>query len=533
MALADRIGDRLGLGRGEVLTCAALLAVFVGLRVALMLGSPVELYHPEEYLGLRLWRQLAAGHAVGPLSAYAYGAGTGIDGGGALVQALLYVPLLTLLGPGQLAVKVMALLWATVGALAAAVVGRRLLGVWGAAAALAGLVALPPSLLVLSSISWANHFEGAVGVLVLAAVLLRVCGLEDRSRAWTVLLGALLVGVPWYSPLAVVPALLLAASLPWALRGRWRGHGAALVAGLAVASVPAALVGGPGAGGGGLARGAALGVLAHVPTYDVSWPGRWSPGPGAARLAHALVSVIAWSGLGLLAWRGARSPGGLGIGLDRGRVAVAVALPLVALVQPALLAALGGAVPRRLSPVLLLWGLGMACWIHLGWTWRGSVRTAALGATVAAVVLAATPSALLVAGGQRPVPGFEPARIALQPAASPVQEVSVGLSDVAREHLPALDAMGADARLQSKEAVAAALRGFDRAAGGARQPLALESARCMEAVAAHDLAEPVAWEYLGRALASGCAGEVARQRCALAPTGELAAACLVGVAAQR
>ncbi len=527
----------LGRLRGENGHALALLGVFVALHSLFMLLSQVELYHPEEYLNLRLFRQLAADLPLGGLGDYAYGAGTGLDGGGTVVHSLLYVPLAAVLGPGQLAIKTMALLWATAGAALCVLLGRRLFGDGGGRAAALAVLALPPAYLVFSSISWANHMEGSVLVLALLWVFAWTADRADTAtpRGRAVALGALAAFVPWYSPLALVPVGLLALSAPWVFRRRLVGMLPWLAVGVAVGLVPALavdlpVVGAEESGTLGMALagdrdwGLILTSLIRVETYDVWWPGRWNMPGAVVTSGHIACLLAAWSGVAmLLAWAVNPRIGPGGSWRTRGNGAVAAVAALTALVLPVLLAFAGGWAARRLSPVFLPWALGWAlglCWLRARWDERP--RTVA-AVTAVVVIAAASPGLLLTASGALPRPPVELHRVALMPQEQPRAEATVGMTDFTAGHLDSLDHLLADPRTEAPVGRMQAINGLDGAVGGPRLPLRLEPARCQDrgtiqanGTLRSEYVTELTWEYVGRGLALGCPPSHVKARCELA-----------------
>ena len=478
--------------RGETGGCLGLLSIFVTVRIVFLVYSQIELYHPEEYLNLRLYRQLAEGLGAGPLGQYAYGAGSGLDGGGTVVQSVLYLPLALLFGPTQLTVKLMALMWAITGAVACAAVGRRLFGRGGAAATLAAMLGLPPAYLVFSSISWANHMEGAVLTFTTLWVLLV---LSDRiesggGRAWSAALGFLLVTVPCYSPLALLPLGLVALGLPWCLAshrarslpwmalGSGGGLGIAMLAGLDMRQISgvvsslghysSTLLGDPGS--------RVIEVVtapATVATYGVHWPGRWSPSATALPFLHdACCAMVIVGALALLVWAFRRHRGERNARKRAVRLVFAV-VALNCVLLPVVLTLFDAGIPRRLSPVYLSWAV---CWAGLiTQAMTHAPRVAALVGVTLGVCVGLLPGLFLAASGHPPTEPFSPHRFVLLPKSAPVVEISAGLSDITADHLPALNALLDDPRMADPEYLTAALVGFDMAAGGTRDPLDLSS----------------------------------------------------------
>ena len=556
-AVGDRSATWARWLRGEAGWCLGLLSIFLTLRIVFLVCSQIELYHPEEYLNLRLFRQLAEGLPPGSLGQYAYGAGSGLDGGGTVVQSVLYLPLALLLGPTQLAVKSMALLWAVAGALACAAVGRRLFGRGGAAAALAAMLALPPAYLVFSSISWANHVEGAVLTIATLWVLLV---LSDRvesggGQVWSVMLGVLIVAVPCYSPLALLPLGFVVLGLPWCMASHrtrslpWMILGAAIGLGVAMlAGLDARQISGVASGLGHYSSGVLgdtgsrfleiVGAPATVATYGVHWPGRWELPATALPILHVTCCALGLAGsLALAVWAFRRHRGDRDPRKRAARLVFAV-IALDCVLLPVVLTIFDAGIPRRLSPVYLCWALGWAGLITQVTT--RAPRMIALPSITLCVGMGLLPGLLLAMSGHPPTAPFSPHRFVLLPRAAPVVELSAGLSDVTEDHLPALNALLDDPRATDPDHLTAALVGFDMAAGGPRDPLELGPRRCADGVAAHarwfevtPAMESITWEYYGVGAAVGCGADVAAARCEEPPEAEHWRACMAGVARSR
>ena len=557
--------------RRRSLFFVALAAIFVTLRITLILRCPTQLYHPEEYIHLRLFRQLQAGLPLGDLAAYSYGAGTGYDGGGALVQSLLYLPLCPIIGTGHFAVKTMALIWAVLGACLAAAIARRLFGERGEVMALVAFLALPPAYLIFSTIAWATHTEGAVLMLLLMWVYLSVAGPPSKThyRAQTAALGFILLLAPWFSPPTLLPALLLATSIPWVFRGRYSSHLPWIIAGGALGILPGLLIDLPGGHadlGTELRNASAMLVervhsagglhlfLFHassrIGTYHASWPGHWSPTGDLAGLMHGWCCALGWLGAIVLLCK-AVSPGRLTRRI-RNEVAprarrgspdlspaarvVLGTIPLTAIGMAFVLHALDLAEARRLTPIYPLWALGWASLLVSSWRVRGRLRIPARFVSITVPLLAAIPCFLLVVTGDPPSRPFRPSTFALEPKAQPVQEWWVAMFDVSERTMPTLNQLVDDPRLNTPSRLGAALRGYNSGSAKARDPLFLDEGYCPLEIPPEfsrrwrwdEDARPLAWEYFGAGLAVGCPPEEVARGCEAAETDLLRVACLDG-----
>ena len=549
----------------------ALLVIYTGLRIALAARCPIQLYQPEEYVHLRLFRQIQAGLPLGALSEYMYGKGSGFDGGGSLVQSILYLPLGPIVGTGHAAVKTMALMWALLGACLSAALARRLFGEWGGTMALLAHLAVPPAFLVFSMIAWGTHTEGAVLMLLLFWVYLTAVGppLATASRARSFLLGSLFALVPWFSPLALLPSLLLAVSVPYAFRGRLARHLPWIVAGVAVGAVPAVLLdlpGGHGTIGSELAKAAALTservreaggsfpflveALGRVATYGVTWPGHWSPPGRLATVLHVLCHTCGWLGLVALLLkalfptglptrrRSDASPLSAPLEVSAAGRAVLLTVALTALGLPVALHALDLADTRRLTPVYSLWALGWAFALLSLWRIHGRMRVPARVAVLGLPLLAMVPSVLLIASGHPPDGPFRSSSFALEPKGEPVEEWWIAIFDVTRPSLPMLDELVDDPRLVSRSHRGAALRGYSVGSARGRDPLVLKEGYCPLHIPPEFVqrwrwdedARPFAWEYFGAGLAVGCTRMEVSRGCESAGDDTLRAACLRGSA---
>ena len=516
--------------RAEAAICLLLLAAFVGARLALILRCPVELYHPEEYIQLRLAGQLAAGEALGDLGLYARG-NNGFDGGGAWLMSVLFVPVTWVLGATSTAVKAMALLWATAGAVLCAVLGRRLFGPGGAAATLAALLALPPASVIFSSICWATHVEGAV--LAVALLLAFHVAVTTPGRLAAFALGVLLTLAPFFSPLDLLPAVGVLVALPWVLGKDVRGLAPLLVAGAVVGALPAVFVdlGGGSAGDtvgqlsshlrSGGALGAGLRTLTAIPTYGVEWPDVRAMSHTWTHRLDGIATALGWGAVLGLAVAGVRG------GRPRASRAVMGIIAVTAVGVPFFLGATDLALERRLVIVPILWALGVAhVLVVVG-------RRLPRGALLAGVLLTlgAVPTLRLALSAPSLQASFAPHRFAMIPAELPRDANRVAIETIDRSQLPVMARLLEDPRTADREQRTAALLGFNVATGGGRDPLSLPGAPCASVAAAERLSaeqgvRPISWEYFGEVAAIGCRAAERETLCAAA--GEAADACRAG-----
>jgi hypothetical protein len=510
---------------------ALAVVAFLGIRCLLVWNSPVELYHPEEYLAFGLWRDIESGNGLQPLTAYSYGTGRGLDGGGSLVQALIAVPFCWLLGGSYWAVKSIALAWAMTTMALVVILGRRFLGAWGGAAAALGMLCLPPAYLVYSSCTWGRHAEGAA-VALAAYVLADWIGTGTRSVWAWICLGFFVPFGAWYSVLGMLPALALVVVAGRSLLPRGRAEGAALALGGTLAAVAPLLAGSSPSELGASAMAAveqagtapnriraALWALGEIPTYDVDWPGRTvlpRPWSGPAGLGFL---VLGFGGLVDLVSAGARHPD------LRRRVAAALLASTVLL--PVLLGYAGLVQDNRLTPVLPALGLGIGCLLHRVHRW--AERRGRSPVIVAPLVLSALwPSVRLVSGGSPPETSYQPGTFA-----APLGAAGPIVSNVGREHVPVLG------RLVSvhtdPQDLAALVAGFEAITGGARDPLRLRSAHCPDDPMSYTrqwMVRPEwtdrSWRAWGLTLGAVCDAE-ADSRCASAPPGSPQVECRRGL----
>lgn len=534
--------------RRERQALSALLVAFVTLRLVLIARSPLHLFQGEEFVQLRLYRQIAADLPLDSLTWYAYGDGTGLTGGGSLVLAVLYLAVAPLFGTGYVAIKAMALAWALAGAVGVASLARRTVGPWGGVAAVGALLAMPPAYTVHSSIAWGSHAEGGVVLLGALWAFARIDdgGPATRARR-AVVAGAAAAFATWFWP----PALLAVGPLGLATlvltRGRDRlawpagfaGVGAALVllvdfntslsdGGNSTASIVSTAT----------ARIRSVGPLglirefgSAVPFYDVAWTGRWTPGEGLGLIGGFLVTG-AWFAVAGTARAAARR---MRTGLDPFATAALLAAIAASVAVPAVLVLADAAMPRRMTPVYLLWAVAFA---PLGprLLERGGRRAAAAGVLVAGLMV---PSWLLaLTGPADPVPPLE--RWVLCPAGEPRLESGICLRVLGPGHLPVLARLDEDPRITSPSLRIAALRAVDMAMA-AQDDFALTRAlgRChppgwgwripeLGMDAAHDR---LAWHYLGASGAVSCTPAGAERNCRewISADPPMLEACLEGV----
>ena len=512
---------------------AALLAFLVVERLVLMVGSQVELYHPEEYLNLDIFRSFSAGVPLRELVGQAYGSGRGLDGGGSLFQGVLLLGLASFFGPSQIAVKGAALLWFVAGAMLSSALGRRLFGAWGGVATLLAIAALPSAFLIYSACTWGRHLEGAVLVQALFLVALRA-GEPQSPPGWCFALGLLLAAAAWFSPLASLPAGLVLLTLPWILRGRRPEAAAWVGAGLSLGAFAAVSLG---QGSTGLSTtfaevlskagnlptvlGRTLGALASVPTFSVDWPGRWRLPSALTRVADPAYCALAWAAMAFWLARSVRS------GERSGVLSVVIVLSTFGL--PLILAALDVAQDNRLVAVSYGWALGLGSVLQkfLGAHATGWGRRVAVVLLVSALGFPGFGTAL---SGTRPGMRFEPGRFA-----APLGAAGPVVSVVARDHVGLLDRIVHDPRLARPADLASALYGFEAIVGGTRDPLHLRPAHCPDdpinytrQLQGAELWNGLSWETWGATLSTVC-GDRAEARCATLVDQAAARSCLDGV----
>lgn len=480
------------LRRDELIACAAMLAVFVALRVLAAPALAFDLLEPEELINLRLVRQLGAGHPVGELGRYWYTGVGGNVGAGPLVLSLLYVPLRLVARPDVGAVRLMATLWAYGGALLLAAVCRRLLGRGGALAGMAAAVATPPTWLAWSLTAKGNYTEAAVLTLLGVWLLLRLDAAQcvRRKAAWAAGLGLCLAFSGWFCVAAVPPALLLAAVAPLAVGRRAWPALAALVGGGLAGLIPT-MVGFAPVGGAPspVEAGESLEVLGSVLRAPGSWPlvlfGSLEALP---ILGYGEVPADDWARgwqLATAGWvrRVGVAGGGLllALGLLRRSSLERLGLPplsgaarallsvlgLCMLAIPAGLAALGTAPDglgirqiyywdgRRASFVYLVMAIGVATGGWLLWRFRAFRAVAALG-----LLFAVTSQGMLALSAEAPPDDFHPIRYMLCPAEQPVQEASVCIDALWEDQVEALEALVLLEQLEEVDARRQALQGF-------------------------------------------------------------------------
>ena len=480
------------LRRDELIACAALLGLFVLLRVLAAPALAFDLLEPEELTNLRLVRQLGSGHPLGGLGSYWYTGVGGNIGAGPLVLSVLYVILRPFAEPDVGAVRLMGTLWATGGALAMAGIARRLLGRGGAAAGLAGAVALPPTWLAWSLTAKGNYTEAAVLTLLGVWLLLRLDAAAGsrREAGWAAGLGLCLAFSGWFCVSAIPPALLLVAIAPLAVGRRSWPALLALAAGMLLGALPVLLGFAP---AGGAASPVGLEEVRELLGSVLSSPGAWPrvlfgglanlpvlgfgevPPEDWARgwqlVTAGVVLAVGVAGLGLL----------LGLGLSRARDrdrlgmpalsgagrALLIGLALLALLIPAGLASVGFAPdglgirqlhhyePRRAALVYAVMGLGVATF---GWlVWRFKPVRPVLAAWLLFAVL--NQGALAMSSEGAP-DSFHPIRYMLCPAEQPVHEASVCVGALWEDQVAALEALVLLPRLEATDLRRQALLGF-------------------------------------------------------------------------
>jgi len=515
-----------------------LLVLFVALRVGASARHPFELAQPEEFLNLRLARQLWAGLPLGDLDRYLYRGIGGPSGAGTLVLSWLYAPLLPLIGAGYGAVRTMATLWALATAVATALLGRELFGPGGALAATVATIALPPAWLLYSLSAYGNYNE-AVALVLAAAWLLALVQRRTEDTASAVLVAGIAFLLPfaaWFSPSAALPGVLLLGPTLLAA-GRSAGRMGGFAAGAALGSLPALLFGlGASEGSDGFGGQAVTSALARL--GDVGdWPrivfaslgsqslleiGEEDPSVWTAgwQVGARRVAVVG-------AWLGTAA---LPLLVRRGR-SVAGALSVAALLGPIALTLLGAGPDaaggervyfyddRRSCFAYPVWALGgVAAWFaaaRLGQRARrlarGGLAALALLGSWIAVVFA------VVAGEEKP-PGFHPEHWMVCPAEQPAEEAAVCLEALWPESIEPLARLSDDPDLQEPLARRRALRGFSALGREDGEPCWIFDDR-------RPGRDPIGWTWLGVAAGAGCDPAEVEALCGQAPDRASRAAC--------
>lgn len=410
-----------------LILCATVLA-----RLWVGQAHAVELVDAEEFLNLRLARQLLEGHPIGDLETYWFRHGPGPNGG-PLVLSILYVPLVALFGATTEVVRLMAGLWAAAFALSVGLVARELFGARGLVLGVLLASLLSPSWSALSTSAKGNHIEGAV--LATACTWLALRHRRTGRPGDALLLGAALAIASWFADIVVLPALGLAVLALIGDSRRWTLLG---LAGGGLLWWFAGPVGGTSALDGGIG-----GVLAAVseepgrlwfiltsslldqPLLDAlslhpegHWGGGW-------RGVQRVWALAVWIGVGRVAWRLRRT--------DPDSLSALAPLTVSVLLMPLAFILLGMGPdlldrigyprsyfwePRRLAlwfPLHALVLTGLACGP------RSLERK--LGGALAAAGLVA--SLVFVWPGERRPDPFQPERFLLCPGESPAHELSV------------------------------------------------------------------------------------------------------------
>ncbi len=510
---------------------AGALLVTVALRFLVARGHAVELADAEEFLNLRLARQVLAGLPVRDLHSFWFSAGPGPNGG-PLATSVMAVPFVAVLGPGTAALRLMATLWAIAAALLVGATVARLSRSSSCLPGVAATLVLPPAWAVFSSTSKGNHVEGAILALACCLALLRFLDQPMRRRAATLALCSCFSA--WYADVAVLPALLAL------LVGLWRRRDPWLVAGLLAAGALLTT---------GRSGGPVADVLGFAPD-GIRWlryePGRLFDllrlsyldvpgfdtlllGPGAHlgpdwQAAQRVLNGIHWSVTAwAVSWLHRRSQHGI-----RGVAPLLVTAMLLPVafallgVGPDSIDGLGVArtyfwEPRRLAIVHLLWAVAYGVLLASATTaggWRRALWLLPLGGVALSLVF------LLPA--EAAPPEFHPEAYMLCPAAEPEQELDVCVPRLLPGDPESLQVLLAEPEIAGAPAARAALEGWASVEGAA------DSCRLLE----RDLPEPSIrssepyWHGVAAAGRRRCAGEASSRLCLEAPSGPLRALCL-------
>lgn len=533
------------MSRNERLTCAIFLLAFVALRVVGGRTLAFDLLDPEVLLNLRLAQQLQTDLPVGDLGRYWYtGAGANV-GAGPLVMSFLYVPASWFVDADFAAVRLVALFWSVLGALAMAGIGRQILGAGGAAAGLGVTLAMPPTWLAWSLMGVGNYVEGAVLTLLAAWMVLR---LVRGADAWALPAGALLTFGAWFSITTVPPSafllvLVLALRRPRALA--W------LAAGLLLGAVPWMVGVETAFSSQSPVQGDDVrAVLVDVLSRPLDWPSLlWGSLMGTPTLSYREVTAEDWAPAWLILLEGplvaaswfalffvtaiAFAPTSVRrqIGLRDSPAAIRwfVALAAgVAVAEPTALSALGFGpegvpaeriwtfVPRRIALVHAILALA---WASLGWAlWhaRGFQRVPARALATAGLLLGFAGQVALVTSAEPPPSSFHPARYLLCPAEAPVDQESVCIGSLWEDQVELLEATVLRPELQPVKVRRAVLQGFGRVERDEGSCALSQASSGGEAVGGRTLDSWAAWGA-GLALESGCDEGRAAELCLQTP----------------
>ena len=544
-----------------------LLLMAVALRAAVAWNHAVVLNEPEEFLNLRLGRQLMAGLELGPLSRYWYTGVGGPGGGGTLFLSMLYVPVITVFGGGFLTLRLMAILWAVAGVLLVAGISRELFGpkagIFGLA--VAGLAA-PPAWLGFGTMARGNYVEAAILSLLAIWSFLRLArqvGLDgppqdsgpafrSKPHLLALLCGWALGFSVAFWPSALATTLLLGPGvILWVL---WRRRFSLLLPlglGLGLAFLPFALGLGPpesveGPIGGREVRMTLQAVLARP---DL-WPSIVEGSLGALPiLGTPRTPAAGWA----LPWQGALEPtlrGILWISFPLALVPVAwrgsFAVRVVAVViagaafgVPIVLGAMGVGPaslpvrpiyffdPRRSAlvyPLALVAATGLFVFL---WEHGGPLRRFARSFSVGVLGVGAAVGVQFAAAGTPPGGPYHPERYLLCPAAEPVYEAAVCVDTQRPEDNRALEGLSESIMSWPAGQRRAAYEGF-----AALDPevglfqCAVEFEALSQNPDPHGQAQ---WYGLGVAGALSCLDADIRQACAQSGANALEASCLAGL----
>ena len=541
------------------------LAVAIGLRVLLCLAAPAQLHHSEEFVNLRLaaavvgesneWSELGLdapiAHPGSPspgLFDYQY---QDWDGG-TLVVALLLVPIAVLGGLSVATVKAGAILWSLAIALAWVCLVGRLWGRTGQQWTALAMAAVPVPYLIISSIHWGNHAEGALFLpLVLGLLCVTSEDLTNKKDRLYLMGSGLLAGFgTYFSLLNLAPMLLVLLCLPLFYGRRsllaapvfsvaagigflpWLGRNTPSADGLSAQGINLSQF------LNGLGSGEASGTVGWVHS---SWPRfgtwdlhrLWNPtGPFAAILEDGIRwSILVGAGLALALCL-ANVRGGP---KQRRRLALVLVMVGTYLAIPILLERSWQLNDRRLAA---LYPIGWILLVigALSLPKAPLVRRAAFGFIAILMFSNLAAAAGLIASWDRPNQPLNPWSHFAIPKTQPHLRIEAGIGDLAASEARAFYASYAQLLQESDSGGEDEMRGFRRAVtpgpGGIgalrRPPPVCPDALLLERSSPSQIASSAEARGFGAGLAFRCPQDVsaAKAACLLLPSDSLRAVCV-------